>query len=188
MKKIAIIISLIIIALSCSIVKNGSIQREISASEKSELKERSINRINFLLNQKFPDKETKLLNELIQEVPMYIDGKENRLSEIAESLAVIIPKDDFLKIFMSDEKYTYNDGYIGENLMSGKDIQQLDKTNLRFLGGNKSDFIQLQKKPLPPDCDCRWWCGSSAQSYSTQACIATTVGCGFLLLQPCTYI
>lgn len=175
----ASILLILMLLISCvSTRKNSKAQESISLTY-------ALKRIDHLSNQKFPENVRSLLEKLKGEVPNYVKGRSNQVSEIALKLVKIIPEQDFVKMFSSKDEYLFNGKWQGDKVMQNS--SNLNKRNLKTLGGNSLNLVQQDKPDLKPDCNCNWTCGGNAGTYHKE-CLITVAGCGFLLLQPCTGI
>ena len=60
-------------------------------------------------------------------------------------------------------------------------------TSTNLESQQSENIADLPDTELKPDCTCRWLC-NSYEGVATKSCHATIAGCGFLLLQPCTFV
>ena len=61
--------------------------------------------------------ETGLIQNLIIELPKFVNKEQNDVAVIGVQLTKIIPQEDFFKMFFEIEDYIYKDSYVGNKII-----------------------------------------------------------------------
>jgi hypothetical protein len=138
-------------------------------------------KLNQLIEQDLPIQSENLIKNLILELNKdEVDSK--KISDIAVTLATIIPEDDFYKMFTELNNYKYEGNFKGKTKVTKEIINDLYSMNYEY----KTDVLntQLTNKTVAKDCNCNWTCDLYAGGSSAN-CKKSSSGCGFLWAFEC---
>jgi hypothetical protein len=140
-------------------------------------------KLNQLIEQDLPIESKNLIKKLITELNK-VETNSKAISEIAVSLAKIIPEDDFVKMFTELNDYKFERKFKGTNMVRKEVIEELNTLNSKLT----MDVLYVQSSPKATakakDCNCSWTCDSTVGG-STSNCKETQSGCGFLWAFSC---
>lgn len=169
---------------SNDVLKQKEIYQDLDFIKKRDL---WISKLAQVYNTEISKQNKKLIKELIeilQNTSMICDIKDNsRLEEIAVELAEIIPKEEYVKMFVRLENYKaikFDKPPLSESMSFALQIRsdfESDKVRAKTIGKNK---LKNSAK-----CNCKWTCGMGTSKCTHTDCEETEDGCGFLWMSPC---
>lgn len=135
-----------------------------------------------------PGEHLSLIISLKNEVVKLHSMKEVKLTgtilEIAIAIAEITPREDFIQMFESLDKYEFTGSFQGKEICL-ECIEDMESYSRELSTIQAASFRSGDKA----NCNCRWTCSFMETFFggdSTTDCEKTDTGCGFLWTQSCT--